>query len=191
MALSTKLFGKWEFEGVEVRDPGLRRYISIGPIASPHSKGTHEHRRFRKSDLSIIDRLIGKVMLGGGRSSGKKTKATSVVRNSFELVGLKTKRNPIQVLVDAIENSAPCEDTTRVSHGGAVYFLAVDVSPQRRVDLALRFITEGARKKGFKNRQALEEALARELIAAANNDSNRSYAVQKRNEIERIALASR
>lgn len=188
--MGIKLFGKWDYEGVEVKDPGLVRYVSLTPIMAPHSKGTHEHKRFKKSEVSIVDRLINKLMYAG-RNCGKKTKAISVIRNAFELIHLKTGRNPIQVLVDAIQNSAPCEDITRVSYGGAIYYLSVDVSPQRRVDLALSFLAEGARRKAFRSIQTLEEALAKELIAAANNDSSRSYAVKRRDEIERIALASR
>lgn len=188
--MGAKLFGKWEFEGVEVKDSGLKRYMSLMPIAIPRSKGTHEHKRFKKSEVSVIDRLVTKIMYAG-RNCGKKTKAINAVRNAFDIIHLKTGRNPIQVLVDAIENSAPCEDVTRVSYGGAVYFHSVDVSPQRRMDLALRFLTEGARKKAFGNPQTLGETMAKEIIAAANSDSNKSFAVKRRNEIERIALASR
>lgn len=185
-----KLFEKWTFEGVKVKDPGLGRYISLVPIAVPSSKGVHEHKRFRKADVSIVDRLVNKLMYPG-RSCGKKSRGINIVKNAFEIIHLKSEKNPIQVLVDAVENSAPCEDVTRVSHGGAVYYLAVDVSPQRRVDLALRFLVEGARKKAFSSQQAIEETLANEVIAAAKNDGSTSFAIRRRNEIERIALASR
>jgi len=93
-------------------------------------------------------------------------------------------------LVKAVENSAPCEDTTRISYGGIVYHMAVDVAPLRRVDLALRLLTEGARKATLNNPRTLEECLADELVLAANKDV-KSYAVGKRNEIERIARSSR
>jgi small subunit ribosomal protein S7 len=93
-------------------------------------------------------------------------------------------------LVKAVENSAPCEDTTRISYGGIVYHLSVDVAPQRRIDLALRNITEGARQLSINNPRSIEECLADELIMAGNNDM-KSYAVAKRNETERIAQASR
>ncbi|MEB3825825.1 MAG: 30S ribosomal protein S7, partial [Desulfurococcales archaeon] len=98
--------------------------------------------------------------------------------------------NPIQILVRAIENSAPREETTRITYGGITYRVSVDVSPQRRVDLALRFITEGARNCAFNNPKPIEECLADELILAANGDMN-SYAVRQKEEIERIALSSR
>jgi small subunit ribosomal protein S7 len=66
----------------------------------------------------------------------------------------------------------------------------VDISPQRRVDLALRFLSEGARKTAFGNPRSLDEWLAEDLILAANKDV-KSYAVQKRNEMERVARSSR
>jgi small subunit ribosomal protein S7 len=94
------------------------------------------------------------------------------------------------MLVKAVENAAPNEDTTRMSYGGVVYHLSVDISPIRRVDLALRFISEGVRETAFASAKSVEEVLADEIIAAAAGDSN-SYAVKKRNEQERVAMASR
>lgn len=184
-----KLFGKWEFEGVEVQDPGLKRYISLKPIYLPHSGGRHEHKRFKKSEVNIVERFLNGLMRHG-QCGGKKTKAINIVKNAFELVHLKTGQNPIEALVRALENSAPCEDTTRIGYGGIVYHVAVDISPQRRLDLALRFMTDGARKASFGNPKPIDECLADEIIAAAARDS-KSYAVQKRNEMERVALSSR
>jgi len=183
------LFGRWSFAGIEVTDLGLQRYISLKPIYVPHSMGRHEHGRFRKAEVNIVERLINDLMRPGS-SAGKKARAISMVRNAFEIIHLRTGQNPIEVLVRAIENSAPCEDTTRISYGGVVYHLAVDISPQRRVDLALRFLSEGARKASLGNPRPLEECLAEEFILAANKDT-KSHAVAKRHEMERIARASR
>jgi small subunit ribosomal protein S7 len=113
-----------------------------------------------------------------------------LLRNAFEIIYVQTGQNPIQVLVTAVENTAPGEDTTRISYGGIAYHMAVDISPQRRVDLALRFLSEGARKQSFGNPKALDEYLAEELLFASKNDV-KSYAVKKRNEMERIARSSR
>ncbi|MGQ9459618.1 MAG: 30S ribosomal protein S7 [Candidatus Bathyarchaeaceae archaeon] len=184
-----KLFGKWSFNGIEVKDPGLKRYISIKPVYVAHTMGRHEHKRFRKAEVNIVERLINNLMRPGS-SAGKKARAINVVRNAFEIVHLRTGENPIQILVRAVENSSPCEDTTRISYGGVVYHMAVDIAPLRRVDLALRLLSEGARKASFGNPRSLEECLAEELILAASKDV-KSYAVQKRNEMERIALSSR
>jgi len=182
------LFGKWSLD-VEVKDLGLQRYISLTPIHVLHTAGRHEHRKFHKSQLNIVERLVNNLMRPG-KNTGKKVRALNFVKNAFEIIHLQTGRNPVEVLVRAIENSAPCEDTTRISYGGIAYHQAVDISPQRRVDLALRFITEGARKAAFDNPRPFEECLAEEIIAAANKDTA-SYAVQKRNEMERIAMHAR
>jgi len=184
-----KLFGKWSFDGIEVADPGLKRYISTKPVYVPHSLGRHEHGKFRKAEVNIAERLINNLMRPG-RSAGKKARATNLVKNAFEIVHLRTEQNPIQILVKAVENSAPCEDTTRISYGGIAYHMAVDISPMRRVDVALRLLSEGARKMTLGNPRSIEECLAEELVLAANEDV-KSYAVQKRNEIERVAQASR
>jgi len=125
-----------------------------------------------------------------GRNAGKKMLATNIVKRALKLVELKTKKNPIQVLVWAIENASPREETTRIVYGGILYHVSVDVSPQRRVDLALRFITEGARECSFNNPKTIEECLADEIVAAAYGDSS-SYAIRRKDEIERIAYAAR
>ena len=184
-----KLFGKWSFEGIQVEDPGLKQYISLKPVYVPHSMGRHEHGKFHKAKVSIVERLINNLMRPGS-SAGKKTRAITLVENAFEIIHMRTGKNPIQVLVTAIEKTSPGEDTTRISYGGIAYHMAVDISPQRRVDLALRFLSEGARKLAFGNPRALDEYLAEELILAANKDV-KSYAVKKRNEMERIARSSR
>ena len=184
-----KLFGKWSFKGVEVKDPGLQRYISLRPVVISHSMGRHEHKRFRKANVNIVERVANNLMRPG-KNSGKKAKVTNIVRNALEIVGLRTGKNPVEVLVKAVENASPCEDTTRISYGGIVYHLSVDVAPQRRVDLALRHITDGARQSSVNNPRSIDECLAEELIMAGNNDQ-KSFAVAKRNEIERVAQASR
>jgi len=184
-----QLFGKWSFEGINVEDPGLKQYISLKPVYIPHSMGRHEHGKFHKAKVSIVERLINNLMRPGS-AAGKKTRAIALVRNAFEIMSVKTGENPIQLLVSAVENTAPGEDTTRISYGGIAYHMAVDISPQRRVDVALRLLSEGARKQSFGNPKALDEYLAEELILAARNDV-KSYAVKKRNEMERIARSSR
>jgi small subunit ribosomal protein S7 len=184
-----RLFGKWSYKDLEIKDPGLKRYVSLRPVFVPHSMGRHEHGRFHKAEVNIVERLVNNLMRPG-KNAAKKTRIINVARNAFEIINLRTGRNPIEVLARAVENTAPCEDTTRISYGGIVYHMAVDVAPQRRVDLALRLICEGVRQKSFSNPMSLEEILAEELISAANKDV-KSYAVSKRYEMERIAMANR
>lgn len=187
--LEVRLFGKWSFENIVVRDPSLKKYISLRPAHVPHTGGRHEHRRFGKAGVPIVERLINQLMKHG-RNAGKKHLAYNMVKRAFELIHLRTKENPLQVLVRAIENSGPREETTRIMYGGIVYHVAVDVAPLRRVDLALRHMTDGARQSAFKSAKSIAECLADEIIAAASNDP-KSYAISKKEEIERIALSSR
>lgn len=186
---NVKLWGKWGFEGITIQDPGLKRYVNLRPIYNPHSGGRHEHQRFAKSNVNIVERYINNMMRRGS-VGGKKAKATNIVRAAFEIIYLKTGKNPVEVLSAAVENSAPCEDTTRIGYGGIVYHRAVDISPQRRVDLALRFLAEGSRRKGEGRGKPIEERVAEELIAASQRDS-RSFAVSRCDEMERVALSSR
>ena len=184
-----KLFGKWSFKGIEVKDTGLQRYVSLKPVVIPHSMGRHEHKRFRKASINIVERLANNLMRPG-KNAGKKAKVMNMVNHAFEIVNLRTGKNPVEVLVKAVENSSPCEDTTRISMGGIVYHLSVDVAPQRRIDLAIRHLADGARQAAVNNPRSIEECLAEELMLAGNNDM-KSFAVAKRHEIERVAQASR
>ena len=184
-----KLFQKWSFKDIAVVDIGLQRYLNLTPMVAPHSMGRHEHQRFRKAKVNIVERLINGLMRSG-KNAGKKAKATNIVKETFEIIYLRTGKNPIEILVKAVENASPCEDTTRVSYGGVVYHLSVDVAPQRRIDLAIRHITEGARASSKNNPRSIQETLADELVLAANKDI-KSVAIAKRNEIERVAQSSR
>ena len=191
------LFRKWDFEGVEVLNTGLKNVISLKPTVIPTSLGRHEHQKFAKAQVNIVERLVNNLMHFGhrhakntGRMGGKKQKAINIVKTAFEIVHLKTGRNPIELLVRAVENSAPNEDTTRIAYGGVVYHVSVDIAPLRRVDLALRFMSEGVREASFSNPKTVDEILADEIVLAADNN-NDSYSIKKKNEQERIAMASR
>jgi small subunit ribosomal protein S7 len=191
------LFRKWDFSQVKVEDPGLQKVLSLRSTIMPTTFGRHEHKRFGKADVNVIERLANKLMHFGkkyakntGRMGGKKARALNIVKTAFDIIHLKTGQNPLSVLVKAIERASPNEDTTRIVYGGVVYHVSVDVSPLRRIDLALRFITEGVKESTFSSPKTVEEALADEVMLAAQNDMN-SFAIKKKNEQERIAMASR
>jgi len=191
------LFNKWDMNSIEVKDQGLKTAISLKPSVIPITFGRHEHQRLKKADVNIVERLANKMMHFGkryakntGRMGGKKARMLNIVKTAFEIMHLETGKNPVEVLVKAIENSSPNEDTTRIVYGGVVYHVSVDVAPLRRVDLALRFIAEGVRESTYSSPQTIEEALAKELILASNNEMA-SHAVKKKNEQERISMASR
>ncbi|MHA1778448.1 MAG: 30S ribosomal protein S7 [Candidatus Heimdallarchaeaceae archaeon] len=184
-----KLFGKWSFEDVEVKDVGLRRYISLKPVFIPHSGGRYQDQRFKKAEMNIVERFVNK-MMRKGRNAGKKQRMINVVKVAFEIINLRTGKNPIQVLVDAICNVAPREETTRLTYGGVATHISVDIAPLRRVDLALRYLTLAIKQRSFNNVKSVEEITAEELILAASNDQA-SAAIKKKMEIERIALSAR
>ena len=191
------LFRKWDLSKIEIKDLGLKNAISVNKTIMPLTFGRSALKRFNKAEVNIVERLANKLLHFGkryakntGRMGGKKTRSINTVKAALDIIHLKTGKNPIEVLVRAIENSAPNEDTTRIVYGGTVYHVSVDVAPLRRVDLALRFIAEGVRDASFSNPKAIEENLADHLILAAANDMN-APSVKKKNELERIAMASR
>ena len=195
-----RLFGKWDFS-VDVKDPGLIRYINLTPIYMPHTSGRHEHTHFGKAKVPIVERLINRLIAPGmikrgkgirrpGRYTGKKSKTTKIVEAAFDIIHLKTGQNPIQILVNAIENSSPREEDVRITYGGISYRKAADTSPIRRVDLALRHIVEAVYHSSYKNKMTVTEGLAQELIQAASNSPN-SKAVKRKEEKERIARSAR
>jgi len=183
------VFGKYPIDGVVVRDAGLAKYIILKPALVHHTHGRHANRAFQKANLTIVERLINN-MMRTEKYTGKKSKAYKVVRETFEIIEKRTKKNPLQVLADALVNSAPREEVTRLKFGGISVPKAVDVSPSRRLDIALRNICKGAVKMTFKNRKPVAECLATEIILASQEDVN-SYAISKKEEVERIAASAR
>ncbi|HET8719619.1 MAG TPA: 30S ribosomal protein S7 [Candidatus Nitrosotenuis sp.] len=191
------LFRRWDLDGIEIKDPGLKSVISLKKTIMPLTYGRSSLKRFNKAEVNIVERLTNKLMHFGkkyakntGRMGGKKMRAMNTVKAALEIIHIKTGKNPIEVLVRAIEYSSPNEDTTRIVYGGTAYHVSVDVSPLRRVDLALRFIADGVKESTFSNPKAMEEYLAEHLIAASSNDAA-APSVKKKNELERIAQASR
>src|SRR5918994_10871 len=191
------LFNKWKTDEIEIHDSGLKNVIALDPAIIPISFGRHEHQRLKKAEVHIIERLVNKLMHFGkkyakntGRMGGKKGRMIKTVKTALDLIHYETGKNPVELLIRAIENAAPNEDTTRIVYGGVVYHVSVDVAPLRRVDLALRFIAEGVRESTYSSLQSIEEVLAREILLASGNDMS-SYAIKKKNEQERIAMSSR
>jgi len=198
-----KLFNKWDFD-VEVVDPGLEPYINTEPVILPHSSGRHSKKRFWKSERNnIVERLVNKLMrsgqgskkfsgkyIRGAGATGKKQKAMGIVKDAFEIINQRTNDNPVQVFVDAVQNAGPREETTTIIYGGVHYHQAVDTAPQRRVDIGLKNIAVASFANSFNSKNTIGENVADEIINAANNDT-KSYAVKKKEEVERIARSSR
>ena len=191
------LFRKWDLSDIEIQDRGLKNVISLRQSIMPLTFGRSALKRFNKADVNIVERLVNKLMHFGkkyakntGRMAGKKIHAINTMKTAFDIIHLKTGKNPVEVLVRAVEHSAPNEDTTRIVYGGTAYHVSVDVAPVRRIDLALKFISDGVKEATFSNPKAIEEHLAEHLILAATNDPN-APSVKKKHELERIAQASR
>jgi len=191
------LFRKWDLSDIEIHDPGLKTAISLRKMILPLTYGRSALKRFNKAEANIVERLTNKLMHFGkkyakntGRMGGKKIRVMNTVKTTLEMIHLKTGKNPVEILVRAVENSAPNEDTTRIVYGGTVYHVSVDVSPIRRVDLALRFIADSVKEATFSNPKAIEEHLAEHLIMAADNNPD-APSIKKKHELERIAQASR
>ncbi|MFH0738226.1 MAG: 30S ribosomal protein S7 [Candidatus Micrarchaeota archaeon] len=199
-----KLFGRWAVDKIEIKDLSLAQNISLKPILVPHTFGRHGKKALGKTSVNVIERLTNKLMRGGtgektsgkvirthGRMQGKKLRALKVVEEALGIVEAQTKENPIQILIKALENAAPREDTTRVSHGGVSYQIAVDISATRRLDMALRNISLAALMGSFNKPKPLQQALADEIISTAKGDMQASYAIKKRDETERMARSAR
>ena len=155
----------------------------------PHTAGRYAKKRFRKASCPIVERLAV-CLMKKGRNAGKKLLAVRIIQHTLEIIHLLTDQNPIQVVVDAIINSGPREDSTRVGGAGVVRRQAVDMSPFRRVNYALYLLATGAREASFRNLKTMAECLAEELINAARGSSN-SYAIKKKDEIERVSKSNR
>ncbi|MGI0100754.1 MAG: 30S ribosomal protein S7 [Candidatus Micrarchaeaceae archaeon] len=196
------LFDKYNYD-VEVQDMSLKNYINLKQLAYPSTYRRSSGKSFSKAQLNIIERLNNSLMRGGtggkvgghiirtkGRLQGKKLKTMHIIEAAFGIIYGQTNTNPLQVFVRALENSAPIEDTTRVVYGGIKSNVAVDVSASRRLDIALRNISMATIIGAFGSRKTLSEALANEIMLAANMDVN-SYAIKRKNEIERMARSAK
>ncbi|MCK5108071.1 MAG: 30S ribosomal protein S7 [Methanosarcinales archaeon] len=183
------LFDKWDLSEVESADLGTRRYINLSPRIVLHTGGKHANQQFNKSDIPIVERLINRVMREAA-NNGKKQLAYRAVRSAFEIIHDKTKKNPVQLLVDAIGNAGPREEVVRLKYGGIAVPKAVDTASQRRVDIALKLITIGAQRAALKSRRSLEKCLADEIMAAASYDV-RCHSINQKQSIERVAKSAR
>jgi small subunit ribosomal protein S7 len=195
-----KFFDRWTTEGVAVQDAGLVKYMTLAPRVMPKTGARYAGNRFHKSNTFIVERLAAKLMASGhkgkkhfissGRNTGKKNKVLRVVEKALAKAEEILKENPLAILVKAVENAAPREEVIAIEYGGARYPKAVDVAPQRRIDLALRYMAQGAYVRSFNKKMSIEEALADEIIQAYNM-TVKSAAVAKKRDLERQAASSK
>ena len=182
------ILSKYDIDSVKVEDKGLERYINL-ETENIYIGGVYANKMFSKTKVPIVERLINNLMRTENYN-GKKIKSYKVVKSAFEVIEKRTKSNPIQVFIHAIQNSAPKEEITRLRFGGISVPKAVDTAPQRRLDIALRNICKGVVNSSHKNKKSVEICLAEEIIKASKNDLS-SFAVAKKNDIERVAKSAR
>lgn len=196
-----KIFDKWEIDKIQVSDQGLKRYIGLKPAIIPKTSGRYSSKRHAKWRMNIVERLMTKLSVPGhrgkkhlissGRTTGKYTTHYKIVKEAFEIIEKRTKKNPIEVFVHAIENAARREEIAAYQVGGIIIRRAVVTSPQRRVDLALRVIVQAAYRKSFGRKDSMATTLANELIGAAAGDTSKSEAVKEKERVEREAEGAR
>jgi small subunit ribosomal protein S7 len=200
MSEEIKLFGKWPYD-VKVLDKGLERYINLTPKIIPKSCGRHAKYQFHKSKMNIVERLITHLMVPGhkgkkhvltsGRVVGRWQTTYKIVEKAFDKIYEITKKNPLEVLVRAIENAAIREEIAAYQVGGIIVRKAVVTSPQRRVDLALRHIAQAAYRKAFGKKANMVDALVEEIIGAYENNPSKSEAIREKERIEKEAEGAR
>lgn len=194
-----KLFGLYDVSEVKVNDPGMRRYINLEPKLVVKSYGRHREK-FSEGKTNILELFANLIAVPGHRgkkhkiqtnwSSGKYSQNMMVVLKCLKIIEEKTKTNPVQVLVTAIENAAPRDGVTVIEYGGARYPQAVDISPLRRVTMTLRLMVQGSYDKSHNKKAKIEEALADEILKAYRNEPD-SYVMAKKKDSEKQADSAR
>ena len=196
-----KLFNRWSFKGIEVKDPGLKPYINLTPIVIPKTYGRYAKHPFHKLKMNIVERLMNKLMVPGhrgkkhlitsGRCTGQTQTIIKIIKEVFEKLEKRTGKNPIEVLVRAIENAAVREEVTSYQVGGIIVRKAVVTSPQRRLDKALSLMVQSAYRRAFRTGIPMADALADEIYFAYMNDASKSEAIKEKERIEREADGAR
>ena len=137
----------------------------------------------------LLARFINRLMV-----AGKKSTAESIVYGALDIVEVKTKEDPLAVFERAIDNIAPMVEVKSRRVGGATYQVPIEVSPRRRIALAIRWIIEAAKKRGEKS---MTYKLSGELMDAADQNaktgdsSGKGGAIKKREDMHRTAEANR
>jgi small subunit ribosomal protein S7 len=197
--MEMKVFGKYDASEVRVEDPGMKKVINLSSklILKSHGRIKWDPTR---SKVNVVERLINLLQVPGSRGkkhriitgwiTGKYSKCANIVMDAFKIIEEKTGENPLKVFVKAIENAAPRDEVVAIEYGGARYPQAVDVSPRRRLNLVLRYFVAGSYDKAFNKKATIVEALAKEIMLASEN-SGESYAISKKNDLEKQADAAR
>jgi len=195
-----KLFNRWDTSEIKVTDLGLQKYICLKPMLVPKTFGRNTQRQFHKSNMNIVERLINRMYVPGhkrrkhfitsGPCVGNTGKICNVIIDAFTMIEAKAKKNPVEVFVKAIENSAMREEITSFQVGGIIVRKAVITSPQRRVDMVLRGMVQGSYQKAINNKKTMAQCLSDEIFAAYSNSGD-SYSIREKERIEKESLGAR
>ncbi len=196
---SFKIFDLYDMSEVKIEDPGLKSAINLDSKLVLKDYGRNV-QKFGQSKINIVERLMNRIAVAGhrgkkhkimvGRATGKYTRNMKIGLEALKLIEKRTNSNPVQILIKAIENSAPRDEVTVIEYGGARYPQAVDVSPLRRVNLALKHIVHGSSDKAFNKKKSFSQALAEEIILASE-ENGESFAIKKRKDSESQADSAR
>lgn len=196
---SFKIFDLYSTSEVIVKDPALKPYLNLGSKLLLKSYGRRKDK-FAVGKIPIIERFANRLAVPGhvGKkhkiitswSSGKYNRNMKTMLQVLDTIQKKTSKNPIQILVEAIENCSPRDEITVIESGGARYPQAVDCSPLRRINLAIRWMIQGSYGKAFGKKTKMADALANEILNAAKGTMD-SFAMGKKNEAEKQADAAR
>ncbi len=194
-----KIFDLYDISNIKIEDPGLKNVINLEPKLILKSQGKNV-QKFKQTKVNIIERLVNKLSVAGhrgkkhkfeiGHSTSNYSKNMKNVLEAFKITEEKTGKNPVEIFIRAIENSAPRDEITVIEYGGARYPQAVDVAPLRRVNLVLRWLVHGAGDKAFNKKKSISQGLANEIILASEKNGE-SFAMRKKNESEKQADSAR
>lgn len=195
-----KIFNIYSTEDVKIEDPALKNYINLEQKLVLRTVGRPNKQKFGKTKVNVIERLANLLAVPGHRgkkhkimtshSSGKYEKNMKIVLECLKIIEKRTGKNPLQVLVKAIENAAPRDEITVIEYGGARYPQAVDMSPMRRLDKTIKNFVHGAYDKSFNKKAKIQETLAEEIILASEGKME-SFSMGKKNESEKQADSAR
>jgi small subunit ribosomal protein S7 len=124
--MNFKIFDLYDLSEIQVKEPGLKTVINLKPKLMLKSQGRNITKH-RQVNVNIVERLINKIAVAGhrgkkhkiekGDATGKYTKNAKIVLEAFKLIEKKTGKNPVAVLVQAIENAAPRDEVTVIEYG--------------------------------------------------------------------------
>lgn len=194
-----KIFDLYDVSEIKIKDNAMRPYICLTPKLILKNQGRYTDK-LRSTRINVVERIASRLAVPGhlGRkhriitswSSGKYNRNMKTVLKAMEIIQQKTNKNPVQVIVEAIESGSPRDEITVIESGGARYPQAVDCSPMRRVNLAIRWIVQGSYNRCFGKKTKMADALANEIILASK-ESMESFSYSKKNEAEKQADGAR